>query len=95
MTLEIPAPPTKKAIYMRSYTAKINQCKSLMCIEQRKHTTCKRGLTYKYYFRCNHCKTNWDKSLRNCPCCGDTLRRGARKKTPYNKRCVDVNDQCS
>lgn len=75
--------PTKMALNAREKVKRIYGCQSRMCIEQRKKTICPHKIQYILYNKCIKCSTRWDKSLRNCPCCGSTLRTKVRKKTPY------------
>jgi hypothetical protein len=80
--------PSATALWQRKYrinTEMMNKCNSILCKEQRKVSTVPRELKYVLYRACMKCKTNWDKTLIHCPCCGQRLRMSARKKTPYAK----------
>lgn len=73
--------PSKSALYQRRYVKRVvPECRSIMCTQRREISTVPMSILYKLYDRCNKCRTNWDKGIRNCPCCGYALRRNSKTK---------------
>jgi hypothetical protein len=70
--------PSKTALYQRKQNSS-NRCQDPICKQQRVVSTVPQKLKYKLYNVCVECKTNWEKSITNCKCCGMRLRVRAHR----------------